>query len=230
MAAAPHLLLTRPAPASQRVLRAIEAAMKAPVPHVIAPLLEIRDLDCEVPHGAVPVLSSEHGARRAGALGLGGRAFCVGARTGAMAQAQGLRAEIAEGDSDALVALITARAPARPLVHIRGRHAAGDIAGRLRAAGFTITEAVAYDQQALPLSAAARALLQGTDPVVAPVFSPRSAALLADAVADARAPLTIVAISAQAGKPFADAQIAQTPDLAAMVQASAAALRQAAGS
>ena len=40
---------------------------------------------------------------------------------------------------------------------------------------------IVYDQQAVPLTNEAGALLAGTAPVILPLFSPRSARLVADA-------------------------------------------------
>ena len=87
-----------------------------------------------------------------------------------------------------------------------------------------------YDQQALPLSAAGRALLRGQAPVVLPLFSPRSARLAAQAARDAAAPLWLAAISAaaaaawgQAGGPVpARRVVADAPDAGGMARVIAA--------
>jgi uroporphyrinogen-III synthase len=71
--------------------------------------------------------------------------------------------------------------PDAPLLHLRGRHARGDIAGQLGAAGLPVREQIVYDQKSLPLSDAALACLKGPAPVIVPLFSPRSARLFAGA-------------------------------------------------
>jgi uroporphyrinogen-III synthase len=65
-----------------------------------------------------------------------------------------------------------------PLIHLHGEHTRGDVAKRLNSAGIETHEAVIYRQEALPLSAEVIALIGGADPVVLPLYSPRSAALV----------------------------------------------------
>jgi uroporphyrinogen-III synthase len=56
-----------------------------------------------------------------------------------------------------------------------------------------VQEAVVYRQEACPPSTPARAALDGSDPLVTPLFSPRSAELLAGWTPSA--PLHVVALS-----------------------------------
>ena len=94
--------------------------------------------------------------------------------------------------------------------------------------GLRASEAVLYDQSAQPLGDAALALMEGTAPVVVPLFSPRSAELVFAGCAP-RAPLRIVAIS-QAVAERVPAEhsghlyVADRPDEAAMLDAVARAL------
>jgi uroporphyrinogen-III synthase len=120
-----------------------------------------------------------------------------------------------------LVSRVLAERPKGPLLHLRGQHARGDVAARLTAGGVGTVERVVYDQRARPLSEEAGAVLGGAAPVVAPVFSPRSAALLAQ-VGRVVAPLAIAAISpaaAEAARPLGALRtvIADHPDGAAMI-------------
>lgn len=218
----PVLLLTRPAEGAERVRRAVELRLGHSVAHVTSPLLKITDLPFSVPDGAIPLLTSEQGARRAGDVGLTGPAFCVGERTAAMARARGMKPLTGPGDANGLFRLIVDRAPKAPLIHIHGRHVTGDLSDWLRQAGFTASEAVAYNQQAQPLNAAAREALAGEAPLVVPLFSTRTATLFAGAIPEAsRAPLRLVAISAAAAAPLEPlgrpVSIAAAPDLPAMV-------------
>lgn len=227
------LLLTRPAEASARFLAAVEGLAGHPVAAVIAPLLTItmRALPpLKGPVGAL-VLTSEHGARAAAGLGLppGLRAWCVGDRTAAVAAGAGLKPVSAGGDADALVAAILASDDAGPFVHVRGAHVRGDVARRLTAAGRPCDEVVAYVQEEAALTAAARALLAGPDPVILPLFSPRSVTVLAGQGPFA-APLDVVAISgAVAGAAASLAprslRISPTPDGPGMARVTAALLR-----
>ena len=81
-------------------------------------------------------------------------------------------------------------------LHVRG----AEVAAELPLPGIVV-----YRQQALALSQAARALVQGTAPVILPLFSPRAAALARAAVTDSRAPLWIAPISAAAAAAWDDA-------------------------
>jgi uroporphyrinogen-III synthase len=91
---------------------------------------------------------------------------------------------------DALLALITKYKPSN-LLHIRGAHSRGDLTARLTQAGLNARDHVLYDQLQMPLNAEARALLFGPDTVIMPLFSPRSAALVAQQLSgSSRGPMT----------------------------------------
>jgi len=149
-------------------------------------------------------------------------AWCVGAHTAAVARTLGFAATAAGADAEALVAALSARPPAAPLLHPRGVHARGDIAARLSAAGIPTAEVVVYDQRALPLSPAALAAAAGSAPLVVPLFSPRTAALAAAGLRGAAAPLRAAAISPAVAEAWAraggtPAAVAVRPDAAAML-------------
>lgn len=220
------LLLTRPAAASART-RARVLALRPGVRVVESPVLEIVAVPVEP--GSAPaglILTSENGAEAAGALGFarGMRAWCVGARTAEVAREAGLQAASAEGDAEQLLRLILSEPDAGPLLHLRGEHARGDIAPRLRAAGRQARDAVAYRQKERRLTAEARVALGGPEPVVLPLYSPRSAAILA-AEGPFAAPLKVIAISAAAARPFegvaepAGIRVVAHPDGEAMLSA-----------
>ena len=191
----PRLLLTRPEMASRRFLAACEAMAGAPIPAVLSPVMAIRPV--EVALGSMPaalILTSENGAVRAGELGLGSLdAWCVGPRTAAAARDSGFRALEAGPDAEALLATLLASRPPGRLLHLRGEHARGDLAARLRNAGLDASEAVAYRQEALAPSSEVREALAGSAPLVVPLFSPRSAVLLSGW--SPLAPLHVVAMS-----------------------------------
>lgn len=220
---APILLSTRPAADALALADAIPEAGRC----VISPLIGIVPLSVAVPDPPPMgiVLTSMHGAEVAATLGLpfGLRAWCVGVRTAEAARAAGMDAVSAGGDADALVAAILRVTPDGPLWHLRGRHARGDVAARLTGAGVACTETVAYRQDAMPLTSEAREVLGGTRPVVVPLFSPRTAALLV-AQGPFAAPCHVIAISAavadaaSALRP-AGLRIAERPDAVAMIAA-----------
>lgn len=232
----PRFLLTRPAAQGARFAADLRAAFPgARITHspLMAPVFAVPDLP---PGGfAALVLTSEtavQGYRRLPAqmrAGLPRLAFCVGDRTARSARSAGLRARSAQGDADALVALVVAERPAGRLLYLHGADRRGEVAERLNSAGSETHSALIYDQQAQPLTPAARRLLAGRAPVIAPVFSPRTADLLA-AQAPAgpgRAPLWIAALSpavAQAAAALAPERMvtADRPDAAALIAAIAA--------
>jgi uroporphyrinogen-III synthase len=123
-------------------------------------------------------------------------AYCVGDRTAQVAREAGFRVQSAQGDAEALLALILREKP-QALIHLRGREARGDLAQRLSAAGVFTQERVVYAQDAQPLSDDAVAVLSGKAPVLVPLFSPRSAEILGAAWQGltTHAPLVVVAIS-----------------------------------
>lgn len=219
----PTLLLTRPEASSKRFLYAIRRRAGS-VPAVISPLLRIvpRDVQPDFSETEALILTSAH-AVPAAACAQGMTTYCVGKSTARAARAAGLRAIPAEGDAEALVALIVASAPQGRLMHLHGAETRGQIGRRLTEAGLDVDCLVVYDQVPQPLSGPGRSLLAQRRPVVAPVFSPRSAALLSEASRNARAPLTLVAISDAADAAWQGPQpqrrvIAPWPDGEAMLE------------
>lgn len=220
-----RFLLTRPADQGARLAAALRA--RFPGAEVVeSPLLAPQVLPVAPPAGdfAAVVFTSETGVWAARALGwaLPRLAWCVGDRTAAAARAAGFEARSAAGDADALVAALPAEPPPGAVLHLHGRETRGDVAARLRAAGLPAEAVALYAQEALPLSDAARAWMEGPAPVIAPVYSPRTAALFARAAAGARAALWLAALSpavARALPPAARLAVARRPDEAAMFAA-----------
>ena len=176
----PILLMTRPGDDSERTAARIGADV------IVAPILQIVPVDHDgaaLARAPGLVFTSAHAVASAGP-GRGRPAICVGERTGQVARDAGFAVIQGAGTADSLAPLIAA-SPV-PLVHPHGRH----LAQRLAVPGVVV-----YDQRPQPLAARARAALMGARPVVVPVYSPRSARLLAGMAAGARAPLWLVAIS-----------------------------------
>lgn len=228
--ATPALLLTRPRAESKAFLADLRGLVHVERA-VISPVLRI------VPTGARPemsdvaavILTSANAARlHDGPTGL--KAFCVGRKTTETARAAGFDAEFCGKNADALVAHLLITRPVGRLLHLRGAHARGDIVARLTGAGLRASDVAIYDQQAQPLSPDALALLNGADPVILPLFSPRSADILA-AEGVPRAPVHVVAISAAVADHAAALrpramQIAKNPDRTAVCELVAALYRK----
>ena len=219
----PLILLTRPAPASANF--AARLAVAHPTLEVlISPLQNVQMLDWTRPSGDPDALifTSQNAVLAATSAGLTGTAYCVGNQTAEAADRAGFRAISAAGDAADLIARITADGP-RSLWHLHGRSTKGDVAGILRAAGFTLSEAVVYDLTPLPLTAPALAALTETRPVLLPIFSPRSAARLAEVLTPATAPLTLLSLSAAVDRaasaiPARQRRIAKRPDADGMLE------------
>ena len=199
----PTLLLTRPARQAQAFLAALSAELGREPAHHISPVLQIAPVAFEDPGApqallftsanGVSAFTSQHAAADR-------MAYCVGDSTAEAARAAGFVARSAAGDVDKLVERIIADLDpaAGPLVHISGDHVAGDLVEVLRNAGFDARRRVAYTQQPQSLDATARDLLR-SGPVVAPLFSPRSAMIFAEQVAAIHpVDLTTIAISQDA--------------------------------
>ncbi len=220
----PTLLLTRPEAQSRDLAGRLRARIPPAVPILVSPVLEIVPVPFDVPVApAFLILTSAHGAAAARAVpGLQGlTAWCVGDRTAEAARAAGLSAVSAGGTAEDLLARLRAARPTGLGLYLHGRHVAADIAGALGEAGIETHTAVAYDQVERPLTAEARACLARSGAVIVPVYSPRSARLLAAATDGAAAPLDIVAISRHAAEAWPDVQatVAASPDGPAMEDA-----------
>ncbi len=224
---APRILLTRPAAQSQRFARDLRRAVPLALRITISPLMQPVLMPDAVPDRLVAglIFTSETGVQAYAAqpLRIAQVAYCVGDRTARTARALGMQVVSADGDAEALIALIKAQSPDGPLLHLRGRDARGDVAPRLTAAGVQTDTVIVYDQQPCAPTPAALRLLRGRVPLIVPLFSPRSARLFA-AIVEPVAPLRIVAMSeavANAVDPAlgGDIAIAKAPTSAAMVVA-----------
>lgn len=200
----PTILLTRPDAQSQRFARQIGGAVISPLmrPEFLAPPLPAGDF-------AAVVLTSETGAAAAGRISAAGialpkRAFCVGDRTAEAAQALGFDASSAGGDANDLLAQIASVAPVGCLLLLQGQDTAGDLKNRLISAGIETVSVITYRQIAQHLSDEAILLLQGSAPVILPVFSARSAVLLVAELrrTAAKAPLQLAALSPAVAEAF----------------------------
>lgn len=219
------VLITRPSPQGDRFETALQARYGAAVVPVQTPLLASRFLTPMLPDGLPEsvILTSETGARAAGRISqdLPRRAYCVGDQTAKVAREQGFATVSADGDAEALIALLLRHSDHAPFLHLRGLEARGDIVARLQAQGCTAAEAIVYHQEAQPLSAQAMAVLQQPGPVIVPLFSPRTAQVFCQAVAShsLRADLMLVAFSPAVAAELSDLpvkamRIARHPSLA----------------
>jgi uroporphyrinogen-III synthase len=226
--APPPVLITRPRSAAEALaarLRPVAAEI------VVSPLLEMAVT------GPLPaldgglILTSRNGVAAYAALEgpAGLPAWCVGPATARAAADHGLEVRGVAPNAAALAAAVPEDAP--PLTHLRGWYARGDLVERLRGRGLRAEAAVIYEQEARPLDDAARALLDCGVPILAPLYSPRTARLLAAGAGSAGRWLRAVCLSeavARAGG-FEIAGIAARPDGPAMEAAIFAAMARIGG-
>jgi uroporphyrinogen-III synthase len=186
----PVILLTRPEASSHRMAKLLAVAFGDRLDVCISPLMEIV-LDPRLPslEGIRTLIFTSANGVAAYVAAHGPKSlpcYTVGDATARAAMAAGLQATSAGGDADALIARIKQDNPAVPMLHVRGAHARGDIPERLGAVGIPVTHAIVYHQNALTLTEEAKALLDGERPVILPLFSPRSAALMGSAPVSAK--------------------------------------------
>lgn len=224
------LLLTRPTRSSLGFWSDLSEEAQNAFEPVISPLVDIVpiDQDAPFPTAEVTLFSSAHGVRF-GPKGNGQRAYCVGDKTTKTATKLGWRAHCAGQSSDALVETLI-RKPERPSVlHVSGQHTRGDIVGRLSDAGFRANHVIVYDQILRPLTPQAEEIIAKGTPVVAPLFSPRTAQHFAH-LASHPAHIHVIAMSraiaqSVAKTPFASVTIAEQPTAQAMRDAALSWLR-----
>jgi uroporphyrinogen-III synthase len=229
-----RLLLTRPEPDAQRTAAALRA--KGHAVHC-APLLRIEPLaDARIDDGpwAALLITSANAAHAVAAHARVTQlralpVFTVGQRTAGVVSAAGF-ADVtsAEGNVDDLARFVAERMrPTAQLLYLAGEDRSGDLAGDLRARGFSVDMTVVYRAVAatsLPPTAA-DALTQGIDAVLH--FSRRSAETY---VATARGAGVLAAalkpvhfcLSAQVAAPLkqagaVDIRVAPQPNEAALI-------------
>ncbi|MCH8098612.1 MAG: uroporphyrinogen-III synthase [Proteobacteria bacterium] len=157
---------------------------------VIEPLLTIepvKDAGLDFTGVQAVLLTSANGARALAAQDAGKSAgawrhlavFAVGEATASAAREAGCRrVSSAGGDVGALARLVAERLEPKggALLHIAGTHVAGDLAGLLAKAGFTVRRAVIYEaREADCISAELISMIEAGGIDVALFFSPRTA-------------------------------------------------------
>ncbi len=188
----PILLLTRPREGSERFAEMAQARFGDAFEILIAPLQEIEWVEFE-PVSEPPValiFTSQNGVLGWNRVKTDAKphAYCVGPQTTKVAVAAGHNATDCGGDAEALIKTILAESPEGPLIHVRGEHSRGRVAERLTEGGIPTESRIAYRQVALPLASRARKSLERSATVIAPLFSPRSAALLMEAMPEKAKP------------------------------------------
>ena len=226
------VLITRPQPQAGRLGQQLTAALGGAVRLVLSPLMAREFLAPPLPPGPheALLLTSETGAEAAGRLRAAGQSLpdtlhCVGTRTAEVARRHGFDPITICDTAKDLIAQLRKTASSGPLLYLHGSDVSARLDLALEEAGIRATSAVVYAQRPQPLSEAARHLLDTPGPVVVPLYSPRSARLLVDALPErARAEILPCAISEAVLSALPEtircrAVVADRPDGAAMKQA-----------
>ncbi|MDB5408723.1 MAG: hemD [Rhodospirillales bacterium] len=205
---------------------------------LVDPLLAIRfipDASLDLAGVAALLFTSSNGARAFAATNPRRdlKVFTVGDATAAVARDLGFAAVVsAAGDVEDLASLVTATLSPGDgaLLHPAGSVVAGDLAGRLGAAGFDLRRTVLYAAEPAPtLAAATIAALRARTLDAAFFFSPRTASRFVTLATDAAVGgatrrvaafcLSQAVAAALEPLPWAQVVVAATPDQAALLAA-----------
>ncbi|WP_213544561.1 uroporphyrinogen-III synthase [Vannielia litorea] len=217
------VLLTRPARGAAEFAAALRREL-GEVEILLSPLMEIVPVEPEaLPGPEDAVIFTSVSAVEAFApyqRGEGRRAWCVGERTAQAAQALGFEARAGSGAAVRLPEIVCREQPVPTLWHMHGTHQRVDLAQLFGVLGYRCRNVVIYDQPALPLDPAVAARIATGEPMVAPLFSPRTAGLLAAEVRNLGANLRVVALSRAVAREWpGEAAVAERPDAEAMLEA-----------
>ncbi|PCH75331.1 MAG: uroporphyrinogen-III synthase [Rhodobacteraceae bacterium] len=216
--------MTRPEESAKRFVTRLPPELRARLNVVYSPLIGIEPLAHEVDfdHARGLIFTSSNGVSVAARLTAHRDlpCFCVGVATTHAAREAGWTAQNVGNNAEDLIATLHKSRPDGPLLHLRGRHARGNVAARLGVLGLPTREQVIYDQPLLPFSQAAVQILNGPDPIIAPLFSPRTARQFANTVTG-NAPLYLAALSEAVAEPvrslnYISLMVTPTPDATAM--------------
>lgn len=208
----PTLLLTRPDMAARRFAAEFRARFGADWPVIVAPLMRTRWLQPELPDRRAADIAFTSETAVAGYARLTpdrtARAWCVGPRTADAARAAGFAVITGPGDATGLARCIAAERAGAVVLWPQGSETAHDLRDLLDPAGVETIPLTVYDQRPEPLTDEAKTALAGDRALLLPLFSPRSARLVALAAPIRRAPLFVAAMS----RAVAEAAAALAPE------------------
>ncbi|MEM7717621.1 MAG: uroporphyrinogen-III synthase [Pseudomonadota bacterium] len=212
------LVLTRPETQSLSFMEDLNRELGYEVPAIIAPVLRIDRVPFTVEFSSYRtiIISSRNALTDLVGRLSGLNVRTIGEATAAAARDLGAQAVCLGVDIEDFLTRADQVEP--PALHLHGRHTRGDLVGRLRESGISAKGCIVYDQVSQQLAPnACAALAQGT--AIVPVFSPRSAALVAahPVHADTRV-LAISEAAASAWNAPGRVTVALRPDRAAMVE------------
>lgn len=221
------LLMTRPRGASDRFLAQLPNGLRRRFRIVESPLIRIVPCEGQIDTGQARgiIFTSSHAvdACVSGQVDTGLPCFCVGQATTKAARFAGWPAKYMGSTAEELIAKMLVLRPETPLVHLAGVHIRTNIAEVLTASGLPTRSVTVYDQRLEPLESEAEKVLQGDKPVIAPLFSPRTARHFANQLSDP-AHVHAVALSKAVAEPLKNmgirsVTVAQRPNSKDMIAA-----------
>ena len=228
-----RILVTRPSPDGERTAEALTAMGHEAL---LASMLEIRfetDVPIDLTGATALAFTSRNGVRAAHAHAAFDalsklKTYCVGEATAEEAKASGFQSVVcADGDVAALARSIVAAGETGPILHLRGRHAAGDLSGDLEREGIESCAAILYRSEPVPALPRTAETGLSTGQIDAILFySPRTAKtfvniLKDDALISART-TPCLCLSDTIAKPlraagFERVKVSVTPDAASLM-------------
>ena len=184
----------------------------------------------KVNKNSVLIFTSANGLRAAKKHNLiNKKCFVVGANTKKIAVSFGYDVLGFSKDQENLLKLIKSKKPTESLVHIRGKHTVGNLCDALKRNQFSCLDIIGYNQEPLKIKKQNLQKIHSGRPVILPIFSSRSAALL-----QSNLDLTgfnVIAISEAVAKIITGVElgelvISKKPDLNSMQEATLAILRR----
>lgn len=225
------LLLTRPLDGNERFCLNIEHLLSQ-CEILDNPLQKIEFLEAliEVKEGSILIFTSINGLRASKKYNLRNKkCFVVGENTRKIAASSGYEVLGSSSDQENLLKLIKLKKPTESMVHIRGKHTAGNLCGSLKNSGFSCFEITGYNQKPLKIKKQVFQKVMSGRPVILPIFSPRSAKLLLkelDLTGFHVVAMSEVVSKELAGVDLAELIISKKPDLISMQEATLAILRR----
>lgn len=223
------LLMTRPRASAVSFVTQMPTEMGAQLQPIYSPLIKIEGLDNkpELQSTDAAIFTSANGVAHAPS-GQGRPAYCVGSATTQAASDAGWHAIMRGETAKQLVTNLVTSPPDEELVHLSGVHTRGNICARLNSAGLKAKNFPVYDQVAQDLSTEALNVLDSDRPVIAPLFSSRTAAQFAITAPRSMSVYVIVFSNAVAQKldraSYAAVTVSSAPNAGAMLTAIATVL------
>ncbi|WP_299735894.1 uroporphyrinogen-III synthase [uncultured Roseobacter sp.] len=218
------VIMTRPSGSNERFVGQMPDALRRRLQVIHSPLIEITRCDANLAlgDGDAVIFTSSNGVRFA-PEGQGRRAYCLGEATTRAAADAGWQSLFMGETARNLIKALLAQPPDVTIWHLSGVHVRGNISEELCRAGIDAHRVALYDQRKIALSDAALAQLTTPEPVIVPIFSPRTAAQFAENCPGTATPC-LIALSAAVAEPLAilpaaRLEIAPAPTAQAMIQA-----------